>query len=353
MTADTKQGMNRRGFLAAGAATAGLVTGFPAIVRAQSKQIVTTLYGGNFEAGLRKYILEPFTAKTGTEFVLKYGNVEEWLNSTIISRDDPEIDLPLLSLPVASRAVKIPGLFMDLTPKEVPSLADIRPIFKDPYAGKGVGMNYVEYGILYRDDMVEKPIKSWADLWDPSLEKKIILPGPAAGAMYEVVMMAARVAGAPDDWRAGVDKLKELKPNIVRWYNTVNDVAGLFQRKEAGVVAGFTNFRSYQLLDGGIPGDFVSPAEGSPIGVLSWHVPQKVRNPDLVLEFLNFALDAQQQNGFANFVPSGVTSSKVVYDEKIAGRIAPQENLVRLDWTALQKDFTAITEAMQREVITG
>ena len=348
----TKTSLTRRRFIAASAAV-GLVTGFPAIVRAQSKTIVTTLFGGVYEEQYRKFVLDPFSAKTGAEFVIKYGSADEWLNNALVNRADPEIDLPFLSLPVAMRAIRVPDLFMELTPQDIPNLADVYPIFRDTYEGKAVGFNYVDYGILYREDMVEKPITSWADLWDPSLKGKVLAPAASAGSMYELVMIAAQIAGAPGDWAKGIEKLKELKPNVVRWFNTSNEVDGLIQRKEAAVAAGFGGFRSHALIDGGVPGKFVTPTEGAPMGVLSYHVPVNARNRDLLLEFVNFALGVEQQTAFGNAMPTGVVNSKATLDPAVASKIAAPDQLLRIDWGSIQQNFTEITQRMQQEVISG
>lgn len=349
----TKTPISRRSFVATGLASAGLVTGFPAIVRAQSKTIVTTLFGGAYEERYRKLVLDPFSARTGAQFVIKYGSADEWLNNALINKANPEIDLPFLSLPVAMRAIRIPGLFMELTPREVPVLKDIHPVFRDTYEGKAVGFNYVDYGILYRKDMVQKEINSWADLWDETLKGKILCPGPSAGSMYEMVMIAARLAGGDSDYTKGIEKLKALKPNVFRWFNTVNEVDGLIQRGEASVAAGFGGFRSYALIDGGVPARFVTPTEGAPMGVLSYHVPINAKNRDLLLEFVDFALGVEQQTKFGNAMPTGVTNSKAVLDPSVASRIAPADKLLRIDWGAVQKNFTEITRRMQTEVITG
>ena len=127
--------LTRRHFLATTAA-AGLITGFPAIVRAQSKTIVTTLFGGAYEEHYRRIVLDPFAAAHGVEFVIKYGSADEWLNNAIVNRNDPEIDLPFLSLPVAMRAIRVPDLFLELTPNDVPNLADVHPIFRDVYENR-------------------------------------------------------------------------------------------------------------------------------------------------------------------------------------------------------------------------
>jgi putative spermidine/putrescine transport system substrate-binding protein len=344
-------GINRRSFLKGSAAAAGLVTGFPAIVRAQSKTIVTTSYGGKYEERYRELVLDPFSRKTGAEFVIKYGSADEWLNNSLINRANPEITLPMLSIPVATRAMRVPDLFIELTAQDIPNLANIHPVFYETYEKKAVGFNYVDYGILYRTDMVDKEITSWADLWDPAFKGKVVCPGPTAGSMYELVMIAARLADGGSDWKKGIEKLKELKPNVVRWFNTSNEVDNLLPRKEAAIAAGFGGFRSYLLIDGGMPGKFVTPTEGAPMGVLSYHVPVNAPNRDLLLEFINFALDVEQQTAFGNAMASGVTNVNAKLDQRVIDRIASPDELLRIDWRVIQDNYTDITAAMQREVI--
>jgi putative spermidine/putrescine transport system substrate-binding protein len=323
----------------------------PAIVRAESKTIVTTGYGGAYETNYRKLVLDPFSARTGANFVIKYGSADEWLNNAMINRDDPEIDLPFLSFPVAMRAIRTSGIFLDLKPEQIPVLRDVDPLFYDTYERKAVGFNYVDYGILYRKDGVKKPIEAWADLWDPSLAGKVLCPAPSAGSMYELVMIAARINGGDNDYAVGIEALKRLKPNVHRWFNTSNEVDGLLQRNEATVAAGFGGFRSYALIDAGLDAAFVTPREGAPMGVLSYHVPVNARNRDLLLEFVDFALEVEQQTAFGNAMPSGVCNAKVKLDPRIAARVAPTSKLLRLDWAKLQASYADITRRMQREVI--
>jgi len=342
---------SRRNFLAASAAAAA-ITGFPAITRAQSKTIVTTSYGGTYEEKYRELVLNPFSEKTGAEFVIKYGSADEWLNNAIINRANPEINLPMLSIPVATRAIRIPNLFIELSQADVPNMVDVHPVFKETYENKAVGFNYVDYGILYRTDMVDREISAWADLWDPAFKDKLACPGPTAGSMYELVMIAARLADGGSDWRKGIEKLKELKPNVFRWFNTSNEIDTLLPRGEAAVAAGFGGFRSYLLIDGGMKGKFVTPKEGAPMGVLSYHIPESAPNRDLLLEFVNFALAPEQQTAFGNAMASGVANTKAKLDQRVIDRIASPDELLRIDWQVIQSNYKDITAAMQREVIS-
>lgn len=342
----------RRELLAGGASLAA-ISGFPAIVRAQTKTIVTTGYGGIYEQRYRRHVLEPFEKKTGAKFVFKYGSANEWLTNAIVNRDDPEIDLPVLSLPLAMKAAQIKDLFIELSPTRVPNLRDVDPAFYDIYERKAVGFNYVDAGLAYRPDMVERPPAGWADLWDPRFKGQLTLPDSGGGFVHELIVIAAQLhGGSATNLEPGFAALKRLKPNIVRWYKNPNEVATAIQRKEAAVaLAG--SFRTYAMKDAGVPVEYVIPKEGAPVGVLSFHVPVKARNRDLLLDFIDFAIGVGPQTGFGNDMQSGMVNRKVVLEPQVAKRVVPQNRLMRLDWKTIEPAMTPMVERFQREILAG
>lgn len=342
----------RRKILAAGASLAA-ITGFPAIVRAQSKTIVTTGYGGIYEQKYRKHVLDPFEKKTGAKFVFKYGSANEWLTNAMVNRADPEIDLPVLSLPLAMKATNIKDLFIELSPEKIPNVRDVDPAFYDVYERKAVGFNYVDAGIAYRTDMVERPPVGWADLWDPRFKGQLTLPDGGGGFMHELIVISAMLhGGSATNLEPGFAALKRLKPNVARWYKNPNEMATALQRKEAAVaLAG--SFRTYTMKDAGVPVDYVTPKEGAPVGVLSFHVPVNARNRDLLLEFVNFAIGVGPQTGFGNDMQSGMVNRKVVLEPQVAKRVVPQSRLLRLDWKTIEPRMTQMEERFQREVLAG
>jgi putative spermidine/putrescine transport system substrate-binding protein len=341
-------GTTRRGLIAAGATLAA-----PAIVRAQGRTIVTTLFGGVYEQNFRRHVMDPFTQKTGARFQVRYGSPTEWLTSAMVNKDEPEIDLPFLSLPVAMKALGVPGLFLDVTPEMVPSLRDVDPLFYDAYDRKAVGFNYVENGLAYRSDRVQPPITSWADLWQPRFKGQLLLPDIAGGYFYELVVIAARLHGGSEtNLEPGFRALRELRPNVFRWFKSPNELPALLQRGEA-TVASIGGARAWQIRDGGVPLEVVIPTEGAPVGILSFHVPQKVRNRDLVLAFVDHAMSAEVQTAFGNGMQSGMANRRVQLSPEVAPRVAPLDRLLRLDWKQIEPRMGEMAERMQREVIGG
>jgi putative spermidine/putrescine transport system substrate-binding protein len=171
--------------------------------------------------------------------------------------------------------------------------------------------------------------------------------------MYEMILVAAKLnGGSEDNYLPGIEAMKRLKPNVVRWFTNSNEVEGLMARGEASLAAGYAGFRGYALIDAGQPLKVVIPTEGAPMGVLSFHIPVNARNRDLLLEFVNFALAPEQQTAFGNAMASGMCSTKTVLEPKVAARVAPPDKLLRINWGKLQTQLADITQRMQREVFT-
>lgn len=347
-----KARLSRRKLLA-GAAALGAGLAHPAIVRAQSKTIAITSSGGIYEKNFRKNVLDPYEKKAGVKFEVKYGSPSEALTNAIVNRDDPEIDILFLVLPIAIKASKTPGVFLELKPDMIPNVKDVDSVFYDTYNRMAVGFNYVDGGLAYRTDMVPNPPKSWADLWDPRFKGQLMLSDVVGPWPYEMLVIAAMInGGGADNLEPGFDAMKRLKPNVIRWFKTSNEVITSLERKEVGVALS-SSFRTYAMKDSGVPVDYVIPSEGAPAGVLSFHIPEKARNRDLLLDFVNFALSEEPQTGFGNDMQSGVVNRKAKLNPALASRIVPVKNLIRLDWQAVAPQMTKIVERMQREVING
>jgi putative spermidine/putrescine transport system substrate-binding protein len=342
--------LNRRGLLAAGAA-AGALAGAPAIVRAQTRTLVTTGYGGLHEKWFRTAVIEPFEKQTGARVQFKYGAAGEWLTSSIANRDEPEIDVPMLSLPVAMRAISIDGIFLDLDPARIPNAADVDPMFFDLYRRRAIGFNYGDFGICYRADRVTPAPASWKDLWNPAHAGKLLLPDITAGAVLEVIVVAALVhGGGVADLEPGWQALKRLKPNVLRFFKNNTEPVGLFERAEAQIGAWFSA-RAYAIKDSGVPMDYVIPSEGAPVGVLSFHIARNTRVRDLAYEFVNFALSKQAQETFANGVEYGPCNVKAELTGRAKERVPKASQLMRIDWPRLQPQIPAMQQRWQREIV--
>lgn len=335
-----------------GAAAAGAVTGFPAIVRAKSKTLVTTLYGGIYEKNYRLAVIEPFEKATGAKIQIKYGGSGSWFTSAVANKDDPEIDIVFLSLPVAMKAIRTKGIFMDLPIELIPNAKDVDPIFYDLYDRKAVGFNYAPYGMVYRTDKVSPPPSSWGDLWKPEFAGKILLPDLSGGGAYETMVIAALLNGGNEtNLEPGYEALKKLKKNVFRFYKNNNEPIAIYEQAQA-IIGGWYSARAYAIKDKGVPFDFVTPKEGAPVGVLSYHIAKNSPNRDLAVEFVNFSLSKTAQEVFANNMEYGVVNKHAELVGRAKKRITPHSQLMRLDWKKIAPRMSSMAERWQREIVS-
>jgi spermidine/putrescine-binding protein len=100
----SKHATTRRAFMIGGT-TATISIALPPLAQAQSTTIVSTIFGGPFEAAYRKHVVEPFQKKNNAEVILKYGTSSEWVANSLLNRGNPEIDVMFLAYPDSIRAV--------------------------------------------------------------------------------------------------------------------------------------------------------------------------------------------------------------------------------------------------------
>jgi len=328
---------------------AGGIAGFPAVVRAQSRTLVTTGYGGLHERHFRPAVIEPFEKLTGAKVEIKYG-APGWLPSAIVNRNNPEIDVAFLPLPIAMKAIQTRGVFLDLTPELIPNLAEIPPIFYDEYDRKAVGFNYAAYGIGYRTDIVKPAPVSWAELWNPAYAGKVVLPDITAGYFHESIILTSLAnGGSQTDLDLAFDVLKKLKPALLRIYKTSAEPVPLFQRGEC-VIGGFGSGRTYETKDTGAAVDFVSPKEGAPVGVLSFHVARNTRKRDLALQYVNYALSREAQEAFCNAIEYGPCNRTAELRGRALERVPPLDKLLRIEWSLVNPLMQVMEERWLKEI---
>jgi putative spermidine/putrescine transport system substrate-binding protein len=207
----------RRAFMIGGT-TATISIALPPIARAQTTTMVSTIFGGAFEAAYRKHVVEPFQKANNAEVILKYGNSSEWVANSLLNRGNPEIDVIFLAYPDSIRAVN-EELGMVLTPQDVPNVVNLHPVWYESYKKQAVGLDYASWGITYRTDSGVPAPTSWLDLFKPEYAGKVIVPNlTASGGFQTLVMMAKLHGGSEDNIEPGFEAMKKLKPNIRKFY---------------------------------------------------------------------------------------------------------------------------------------
>lgn len=340
--------ITRRSVLLSGASIT-LAMSAPPMAGAQSKRLVSTIFGGKFEEIYRRAVIEPFTKKHGVEVVLKYGNSSQWLTSAVINKNDPEIDVLWLAYPESVKAV-LEGLCIELSPNDIPNLKDVAPVWYDGYQKQGVGFDYAAFGIAYRTDMVKDPPTSWNDLWRPEFKGKLSLPDITASGGYETLVLAATLnGGSAQNIEPGFAALKRLRPNVRKFYKSNPEATQMLQRGEVAACAWF-NGRAWDLADGGTPVAWVAPKEGALVGMVSYHIPKGAKNKDICMALIDQAISVESQEMFCNEMQYGPVNTKARLSGNAAKRVPPLDNLTLTDWFSVVPNAGSWLERWTREV---
>ncbi len=346
-----EKSLPRRHFVAgAGAAAAALTIGVAPSAGADGGNIVSTVFGGVYEREYRKAIVDPFEKATGIKTQLKLGSSAEWLTSSLVNRRNPEIDVLLLPYPDNVRAV-MENIGIELTKADMPNIADVDPAWINQWRGQGVGLDYVSYGIAYRDDLVPKPITSWKDLWDPRLKDKVMLPAIGVFGSWETIVLAARLNGGSEDNLApAFPALHELRGNVRQFFRSGVDIVNLLSSGEVWAVGMTTHIAAYALIDAGKPVKYVIPSEGGMVGAVSYHIARNSPNIALCKKFVDFALSTPVQEAVCNGLVAGPTNTKAVISQVTRERVPPLDKLQLFDWFRVVPQMAMLTDRWNREV---
>lgn len=341
--------VSRRDF-AAGAGALSIAIGLGGHANATSSEFVSTVFGGVWESEYRKNIVDPFEKETNTNVLLKLGVSSEWLTNAVVNQQAPEIDLLLLPYPDNIRACD-QGLGMPLTADDIPNIKHVDPIWYNQFGKTGIGLDYVGYGIAYREDLVPVAPKSWADLWNPAYQGKIMIPQIGQWGSWEMLVVAARLNGGNEDNMApGIAALHRLRPNIKQFFKSSADISNMLGSGEVWICGMATNVAPYALIDAGKPVKFIFPTEGAMVGAAAYVIAKHSTRADLCKKFIDFALSKTIQENFCNGVIAAPTNMEAVVNQKTRERVPPREKLQLFDWAKIIPQMAALTDQWNQQV---
>jgi putative spermidine/putrescine transport system substrate-binding protein len=342
-------GINRRELIkATGGFAITLGLGVPAM--AQAGGLATTVFGGAYEREYRKNVIEPFEKETGVKVLAKLGSTSEWLTNALVNRSSPEIDLLMLPYPDSMKAV-MEDVGMPLSVADIPNLRDVDPIWFDQYNKQAVALDYVGYGIAYREDLVPTPPTSWKDLWNPAYKGKVTVPDIGQWGSWELIVISALLnGGSEDNLDPAFKALKELKPHVRQFFKGGGDISNLLGSGEAWVCGMTTNIPAYGLIDAGKPVKFIFPSEGAMVGAASYHIAKNAKNAPLCRKFINFALSRPIQENFCNGVVAAPTNVTAVVNERTRQRVPDHGHLKLFNWAKIIPRMSDLADRWNQEV---
>ncbi|SDC32317.1 spermidine/putrescine transport system substrate-binding protein [Terribacillus halophilus] len=186
-------------------------------------------------------------------------------------------------------------LLLPLDHSKLPNLKNIDSRFMDlPFdPGNEYSVPYFwgTVGIVYNSKQLDgMTFDSWADLWDPSLENKIVLIDGAREIMGMGLnsLYYSLNDTDPDHLQEAYDKLVSLKPNVRALLGDENKL--LMASGEVSIGITWSGDAS-EIMSENEDLDYVVPEEGSNLWFDNMVIPKTAKNVDAAHKFINFMLD--------------------------------------------------------------
>ena len=312
-----------------------ILWGLPAIAEEKIEgPLHVESWGGSYAEAVKNYIIEPFKKKYGIEVTHGFfGNNPEQLAK--LQAGKTAIDVSFLSQNFVYRA-KEAGLLLPIRVENVPNYQMLFDTFKNPSYDPGPQVFCISYfwgdtAIAWNTKYAKKPT-SWAELWDPRYKGHVALYNDGAQAIPQTAILLGQDPNNITDLDVVMAKLKELKPNLLKFWSSGAELTSLFATGEVWI-ADFWRGRVNNLKKDGQPIEYTQPKEGSIGWVDTIVIPKGAKHRRAAEAFLDFALSKEVHT---KFVTKGIT-------------YAPCSSLVEL--TPEQSDLLGASPELREKVV--
>jgi spermidine/putrescine-binding protein len=267
-------------------------------------------WGGGYGKALKQYVSTPFEqAHSDKVLIQEQSQAENSRTKLQAEMSSPTIDVWLTTGALPLEFARLGGL-LELTPAEVPNLADVIPALNQTLDGKiyGAGIHLGVRTITvdnkriksvmpdYNKDM----LNSWAFLWRPELKDQISLNGFESGLGTAYIGETMHMGGSQTDEDAFFKAMKALAPNVHLDLGATSGIGELqlFQSKEI-MVSSNNMTDAQELVANGISVDIGYPQDPL-ITILDYIVAIKggPAGPALAFDYINRILDPTIQTPY-------------------------------------------------------
>ena len=244
----------------------------PMAIAQDTQTLIVSIWGFNLDV-LEENVFAPFEEMHNVDIVLDTGNNSDRLARLRAEGESTDIDVVHFATQfthIASQA----DLLQPYDPDMLENLDELYDWAQDPLGNQaGVGYTVNSLSLIYRSDLIETEITSWADLLRDDVAGFVSIPemsttfGPAALIMIDrALAMQAMDEGeelgeinydADLAWEA----LPQLADNLVTTYIRSSELTTLVQEEEVWI-APYASFAIGNLINTGHDLSTVVPAEG-------------------------------------------------------------------------------------------
>ena len=333
---------------------AGFLAIWAGTAQAQApRELTVIVYGGSFEAGWRKAVIEPFEkANPDIKVRIATGLTMETVAMMRAQKGDPKIDVVMMDEVGAAQANR-EGLYEPLTTAKIPNMDKLYPRFRtagDPYTK----FMYVAQVLAYDKSHIKAPPTSWKDLWNPAYKGFVAIPNIDTTHGTMMLMMAARInGGSVQNIGPGFDALKALKPAIVTFWEQHAQVSQMFTQGDIWITS-WTSDRAQGLIEDGGNVGWVIPKEGGYLIDSTIGIAKGSKNLDAAQRYINFVLGEAAQVANARYTNIAPVNREAVLPPEVAAKLpAGPENLKKLlsaDWNYIIMQRSQWVDRWNREI---
>jgi len=335
-----------------------LVVGFLAVcgslAQAQApRQLTVIVYGGSFEEGWKKAVIEPFEkANPDIKVRIATGLTMETVAMMRAQKADPQIDVIMMDEVGAAQANR-EGLYEPLTAAKIPNMDKLYSQFRtagDPYTK----FMYVAQVLAYDKSRIKTPPTSWKDLWNPAYKGFEAIPDIDTTHGTMMLMMAARInGGSEQNIGPGFDALKALKPSILTFWKQHAQVSQMFTQGDIWITS-WTSDRTQGLIEAGGNVGWVIPQEGGYLIDSTIGIAKGSKNADAAQRYINYVLGEAAQVANARYTNIAPVNREVTLPPDVAAKLpAGDVNLKKLlpaDWNYVTTQRPQWVDRWNREV---
>lgn len=307
------------GKLAATALTVATLAAMSSVTaQAADEQLVISVYGFAQDA-FTDIVYKPFEALCDCELIVETGNSVERLAKLEARKDDPEIDMAVMSTHDALSANR-KGITQPIDVTRLSNYDKLYDIAKDPLGDHlGIGYTFYATSIVYRSDKVS--IDSWQDLFKDEIKGRVAFPNVSTNQGPPALYMLGKALG--DDGSSLETPIKAVAENaddIVTFYERSSQVAQLMQQEEilAAPIGRFA-WGAYTKMD--LPLAWATPAEGQTGGMNVMILSKGAKHEDLAYQFMDFWLSTEIQTRLAEALVDSPANAEVIVSDEIAANL--------------------------------
>ncbi len=242
----------------------------PMAVAQDTQTLTVSIWGFNLDV-LEENVFAPFEEMYNVDIVLDTGNNSDRLARLQAEGDNTDIDVVHFATQFTHLASQA-DLLQPYNPDMLENLDEVYDWAQDPLGNQaGVGYTVNSLSLIYRSDLIETEITSWADLLRDDVAGFVSIPemsttfGPATLIMIDRALAMQDMGDEMGDINYDADMaweaLPQLADNLVTTYIRSSALTTLVQEEEVWL-APYASFAVGNLINTGHDLSTVVPAEG-------------------------------------------------------------------------------------------